>query len=53
MNVALIFFGVWAIAAPFFTGNVGTTIFYSNILLGTGLVLTACWNFCGCRGKKK
>jgi hypothetical protein len=53
MNAALIFFGTWAIISPFFTGNVGTTVFYSNVLLGTALVLTACWSFCGCRGKKK
>ncbi|HOB90196.1 MAG TPA: hypothetical protein PKG74_02625 [Candidatus Colwellbacteria bacterium] len=53
MNAALIFFGTWAVVSPFFTGNVGTSIFYSNILLGLALVLTACWRLCGCRGKKK
>ena len=51
-NWALLLFGLWVALSPLLLGSVGTILFYSNIIVGTLLVILAVKNIIGNKGIK-
>jgi hypothetical protein len=40
-NWIILFFGVWVVLSPILLGSVGTVLFYSNVIVGSTLVIVA------------
>jgi len=51
-NWVILLFGMWVILSPLLLGSVGTILFYSNIVVGTLLVIFAVKNIIGGKGIK-
>lgn len=51
-NWAILFLGAWVILSPLLLGSVGTILFYSNIVVGTLIVIFAVKNIIGGKGIK-
>jgi len=51
-NWVILFFGSWVILSPLLLGSIGTILFYSNIVVGTLLVIFAVKNIIGGKGIK-
>jgi hypothetical protein len=40
-NWIILFFGIWVIVSPILLGSAGTLLFYSNVFIGTLLVIVS------------